>query len=130
MLIEGAPSILSHLPPDLRESATRQLEELGVQVRTSTPVKSIRKGEVELGSGEIIRAQNILWAAGVSAVPLTKKLGVELDREGRVKVHPDLSVPGHPEVFAIGDMALVLQEDGKPVPGVSPAAMQMARHVA
>ena len=85
---------------------------------------------MELATGEIIRAENIIWAAGVSATPLTKKLGVELDRGGRVKVNPDLSLPGHPEVFAIGDLALVLQDDGKPVPGVSPAAMQMARHVA
>jgi NADH dehydrogenase len=130
ILIEGAASVLSYLPQDLRESAARQLESLGVQVRTSSPVKAIRKGEVELVSGEIIWAQNILWAAGVSSVPLTKKLGADLDRAGRVKVNADLSVPGHPEVFAIGDMALVLQKDGSPVPGVSPAAMQMAKHVA
>src|SRR2546430_11705480 len=100
-----------------------------VQVRTSTGVKTIRDREVELEGGEVLRAENILWAAGVSAVPLTKKLGVDLDRAGRVKVNPDLSLPGHPEVFAVGDMALVLGEYGKPVPGVSPAAMQMARHV-
>src|SRR6185436_15437284 len=87
-------------------------------------------GEIELETGEIIRAENILWAAGVSASPLTKKLGAELDRAGRVKVNPDLSLPGHPEVFAIGDMALVLDDENKPVPGVSPAAMQMAKHVA
>src|SRR5882672_5898938 len=130
ILIEAGSTILSHLPSDLSESATRQLEKLGVQVRTSTPVKAIREKEVELEDGEILRAENILWAAGVSAIPLTKKLGVELDRAGRVKVNPDLSVPGHPEVFAIGDMALVLQENGNPVPGVSPAAMQMARHAA
>lgn len=130
ILIEAAPRVLSNFPPDLSASALRQLEHLGVQVRTSTPVESIRRGEVELASGEIIRAENILWAAGVSAVPLTKKLGAELDRAGRVKVKPDLSLPGHPEVFAIGDLALALQADGKPVPGVSPAAMQMARHVA
>ena len=130
ILIEGAPALLTHLPPDLSASAKRQLEALGVQVRTSTPVKNIRAGEVELANGEIIRAGNILWAAGVSASPLTKKLGVELDRAGRVKVNPDLSLPGHPEVFAIGDLALVLKADGKPVPGVSPAAMQMGRHAA
>src|SRR5437016_2377350 len=129
ILIEAAPVVLSHFPQDLQASAARQLKDLGVQVRTSTRVKTIREREVELESGEILRAENILWAAGVSAVPLTKKLGVELDRAGRVKVNPDLSLPGHPEVFAIGDMALVLQENGKPVPGVSPAAMQMARHV-
>jgi len=101
-----------------------------VQVRTSTRVKNLRENEVELDSGEILRAGNILWAAGVSATALTKKLGVELDKAGRVKVDPDLSVPGHPEIFAIGDMALVLNEDGALIPGVSPAAMQMGRHVA
>lgn len=130
ILLEGAPCILSHLPPDLSASAKRQLEALGVHVRTSTHVKNIRDGEVELDTGEIIRARNILWAAGVSATPLTKKLGVPIDRGGRVKVNPDLSLPGHPEIFAVGDMALVLKADGKPVPGVSPAAMQMGKHVA
>lgn len=129
ILIEGSPNVLSFFPPDLSASARRQLEALGVQVRTSTKVQSIRDGEVELGGGEIIRAANILWAAGVAATPLTKKLGVELDRLGRVKVNSDLSLPGQPNVFAIGDMAFVPQADGKPVPGVSPAAMQMGVHV-
>jgi NADH dehydrogenase len=130
LLLEGGPRILSHLPPDLSASAQRQLEALGVQVRPSTQVRNIREGEVELAGGEIIHAANILWAAGVITTPLTKKLGCELDKAGRVKVNPDLSLPGHPEIFAIGDLALVLQADGKPVPGVSPAAMQMGRHVA
>ena len=130
ILIEGAPLILSHLPPDLSASAQRQLEALGVQVRVNTRVKHIGESCVELENSEKIHAANIFWAAGVAAVPLTKKLGVDLDKAGRVKVNPDLSVPGHPEVFAIGDMALVLGADGKPVPGVSPAAMQMATHVA
>lgn len=130
ILLEGAPDVLSHLAPELSESAKRQLEHLGVQVRTSTMVKDIRDGEVELQNGEVIRAGNILWTAGVLAVPLAKKLGVELDRAGRVKVKPDLSLPDHPDVFVIGDMAVVLRENGKPVPGVSPAAMQMGRHVA
>ena len=130
ILIEGGSAVLSHLPPELSASAQRQLEALGVQVRTSTKVENIRAGEVVLNGGEIIRAENILWAAGVSATPLTKKLGVELDRAGRVKVNPDLSLPGHRDIFAIGDMALVLGADGKPVPGVSPAAMQMGKHVA
>ena len=111
-------------------SAQQQLEALGVEVRTSVKVKNIRDRCVELEDGTTIGAENIIWAAGVSASPLTQKLGVELDRAGRVKVNPDLSLPGHPEVFAIGDMALVLEENGRPVPGVSPAAMQMARHVA
>jgi len=130
ILIEGGPRILGHLPPDLSASAQRQLEALGVQVRLQGVVKRIGRGLVELEGGETIQAATILWAAGVAATPLTKKLGAELDRAGRVKVNPDLSVPGYTEVFAIGDMALVLGKDGKPVPGVSPAAMQMARHVA
>lgn len=130
ILIEGAPLILSHLPPDLSASAQRQLQALGVQIRNNIHVKDIRAGEVELANGEIICTGNIIWAAGVAATPLTKQLGVELDKAGRVKVNPDLSVPGHPEIFAIGDMALLLQENGKPVPGVSPAAMQMGKHVA
>jgi NADH dehydrogenase len=130
ILIEASPAILNHLPPDLIASARRQLEHLGVQVRTATRVKNIRRAEVELESGESLHAETILWAAGVSATPLTAKLGVELDRAGRIKVKPDLSLPGHPEVFAIGDLALVLDDHGKPVPGVSPAAMQMGKHVA
>jgi len=130
ILLEGAPRLLMNLPPELSDSAQKQLEELGVQVRTNTKVKNISEGRVDLENGETIWAANIIWAAGVAAVPLTKKLGVELDRAGRVKVLPDLSLPGHPEVFAVGDMALVLEPDGKPVPGVSPAAMQMATHVA
>jgi NADH dehydrogenase len=130
ILVEGSPNVLSHLAEDLSGSATRQLEKLGVHVRTSTRVKEIRENEVELDDGEIIRAGNILWAAGVSASSLTKKLGAELDKAGRVKVKPDLSLPNHPEVFAIGDMATVFEENGKPVPGVSPAAMQMGRYTA
>jgi len=130
ILIEASPVVLSHMPEDLAASATQQLRDLGVQVRTSTRVKSITAGRVELDDGEVIEADNVIWAAGVSASPLTKKLGVELDRAGRVRVNPDLSLPGHPEVFAIGDMAFVLQDNGKPVPGVSPAAMQEAAHVA
>ena len=130
ILLEGGPRILSHLPPDLSEKARRQLIHLGVNVKTDAQVKSIREGSVELANGKIIKAGNIVWAAGVISTPLTKKLGCELDRGGRVKVNPDLSLPGHPEIFAIGDMALVLNADGKPVPGVSPAAMQMGKHVA
>jgi NADH dehydrogenase len=129
-MIEAGPRVLAQFSPELSASAERQLKALGVEVRTTTKVKSINQGRVDLESGEIIFAENIIWAAGVSASPLTQKLRVELDRAGRVKVNPDLSLPDHPEVFAIGDMALVLAEDGKPVPGVSPAAMQMAKHIA
>jgi NADH dehydrogenase len=130
ILIEGAPVVLANLPADLSRSAQRQLESLGVEVRTSCKVKGISKELVELDGGEKIEVSTIIWAAGVSAVDLTKKLGVDLDKGGRIKVNPDLSVPGHSEVFAIGDLANVPGEDGKPVPGVAPAAMQMGRHVA
>lgn len=130
ILIEASPVVLSHLPDDLARSGQRQLEALGVEVRTSTRVKNISQHCVELDTGELILAENIIWAAGVMAHPLTKKLGIPLERGGRIKVNPDLSVPGFPEVFAIGDLAVVLQKDGTPVPWVSPGAMQMARHVA
>jgi NADH dehydrogenase len=129
VLIEAGPRVLSNFPQELSRSAERQLCDLGVEVRTSTRVKNLAHGCVEL-DGHTILAENIIWAAGVSAHPVTRKLGVELDRAGRVKVNPDLSLPGYPEAFAIGDIALVLDKQGQPVPGVSPAAMQMARHVA
>ncbi len=130
ILIEASPRVLSHLSEYLSELTHKKLEQLGVEIRVSTRVKDITAGCVELNSGEKIYAENIVWAAGVGASPVTKQLGVELDKAGRVKVNPDLSLPNHPEVFAIGDMALVLDKEGKQVPGVSPAAMQMARHVA
>ncbi len=130
ILIEASPHVLSHMDEDLQLSAEAQLQKLGVQIRTNVKVLSITRGRVELTTGEVISAGNILWAAGVAAVPLSKTLGVETDRAGRVKVNPDLSIPGHPEAFAIGDLASLLQKNGKPVPGVSPAAMQMAKHVA
>ncbi|HUS34664.1 MAG TPA: NAD(P)/FAD-dependent oxidoreductase [Verrucomicrobiae bacterium] len=129
ILIEGSNVILNHLPPELAASAQRQLESLGVEVRTSTRVTNMSKGRVET-TGGVIDAGNIVWAAGVGANSLTKRLGVEIDRGGRIKVLPDLSLPGHPEAFAIGDIVSVMQKDGTPVPGVSPAAIQMAQHVA
>ncbi len=130
VLIEAGPRVLGHLPPDLGESARRQLEALGVEVLVNTRVRDLRDREVEFEDGRILRAANILWAAGVGGSPLARQMGLDLDRAGRVKVGPDLGLPGRPEVFAIGDMAAVLGEDGRPVPGVSPAAMQMARHAA
>jgi NADH dehydrogenase len=137
ILIEGAERILLHLPPRLSESAAKQLAALGVQVRTNSRVLKIHEGRVEIETGmpgstafECLHAENIIWAAGISAHSLTRKLGVELDRAGRVKVSSNLSLPGHPEVFVIGDAALVMDKTGKPVPGVSPAAMQMGRYAA
>ncbi len=134
ILIEGSDHLLTAYTPDLRESARRQLESFGVEVRLSTRVSEVREGEVELTTGEIIKAETIVWAAGVGANPLTRKLGLPpdgLDRAGRIKVNPDLSLPGHPEVFAIGDLAYLIDPDTKqPVPGVSPAANQMGEYVA
>lgn len=122
ILVEGTDRVLPPYPPPLSGSARRQLEELGVEVKTSALVSHIDDRGVTLASGERIDAGTVLWAAGVEASPLGGMLG-EVDRAGRVLVAPDLSVPGHPEVFAVGDLASV---DG--VPGVAPAAMQMGRH--
>lgn len=130
ILVEAAPRLLRPFTPELSAKAAARLAALGVEVRTNMSIKDIGDGRVQLSDGSHIESANIIWAAGVAANPLTQSLGVELDRAGRVIVEPDLSLPGHPEVFAIGDMALVLDEKGQPVPGVSPAAMQMARHVA
>jgi NADH:ubiquinone reductase (H+-translocating) len=122
ILVEGADRVLPPYVPRLSESAKHQLEELGVEVKTSALVSHIDDRGVTLASGERIDAGTVLWAAGVEASPLGAMLG-EVDRAGRVVVAPDLSVPGHPEVFVVGDLASV---DG--VPGVAPAAMQMGRH--
>ncbi|MBU6399533.1 MAG: NAD(P)/FAD-dependent oxidoreductase [Verrucomicrobia bacterium] len=130
VLIEAGPRLLRQLPPRLAAKAAARLSALGVEIHANTHVETVRHGELQLTGGRQIESANIIWAAGVAANPLTRKLGVPLDRAGRVLVNPDLSLPGHPEVFAIGDLALVTGADGRPVPGVSPAAMQMARHVA
>ena len=122
ILVEGTGRVLPPYPDSLSASARRQLEELGVEVKTDALVSSIDDGGVTLSSGERIEAGTVLWAAGVQASSLGAMLG-EVDRAGRVLVEEDLSVPGHPEVFVAGDLAAV---DG--VPGVAPAAMQMGRH--
>jgi NADH dehydrogenase len=129
ILIEGSDHILSPFPPELRESAKRQLLRLGVDVQLGKRVEAIRSGEL-VASGQTIRADNIIWGAGVGGAPIAKKLGVELDRAGRVKVLPDCSVPGHPEVFALGDMVTLVDAKGVLVPGVAQGAMQMGKHVA
>jgi NADH dehydrogenase len=129
VLLDRAERLLTMYPPDLSENARATLEAMGVEVRLKTGVVNVQQGRVDTGT-EVIEAENILWAAGVGASPLTATLGVELDRAGRVKVGPDLSVPGHPEVFAIGDLAAVTDVDGQLVPGIAPAAMQMGSHVA
>jgi NADH dehydrogenase len=130
VLVEAGPRLLPQMPEALSLSARRQLERFCVEVRVQTKVADIRRGEVRLEGGQTLAAENIIWAAGVAAHPLSARLDAERDRAGRVKVGPDLSLPRHPEVFVIGDLATVLDAAGKPVPGISPAAMQMARHVA
>ncbi|GAA5000994.1 NAD(P)/FAD-dependent oxidoreductase [Pseudoluteimonas lycopersici] len=128
LLLEAGPRVLSSFPESLSAKARRQLEKLGVEVRTGIPVRTIDGDGVQLGN-ERIAARTVLWAAGVAASPLARSLGVELDRSGRVPVLPDLRVPGFDNVYVAGDLAS-LQQDGKPVPGVAPAAKQMGAHVA
>ena len=129
LLVEAGPRLLPAFAPELSEKARRQLEKLGVEVRLGAPVTGIDAQGVMLGDTPH-PARTVLWAAGVAASPLGSRLGAPVDRAGRVLVEPDLSVPGHPDVFVIGDLASVTQTDGKPVPGVAPAAKQMGRYVA
>jgi NADH dehydrogenase len=128
ILLEGGPTVLPAFPEPLRRAATRDLERLGVDVRTNAVVTCVGDEWVETAANERIDAATILWAAGVSASPLGKTLGVPLDRAGRVQVNPDLSIPGHPEVFVIGDLATLNGPDGQPYPGVAQVAMQMGAH--
>ncbi|WP_371183797.1 NAD(P)/FAD-dependent oxidoreductase [Xanthomonas sacchari] len=128
-LIEAGPRVLSSFPEHLSAKAQKQLEKLGVEVLTGVPVADIDASGYRLGS-TFVPARTVVWAAGVAASPLAKTLQTPLDRSGRVQVQPDLSVPGHPELFVAGDLAAVQQADGRPVPGVAPAAKQMGRHVA
>jgi len=128
VLLEGGPRILPTYDDELSQSGVEQLESLGVEVRTDAKVTRIDSTGVWLGM-EKLDARTVLWGAGVRASPLGKSLGAPLDRAGRVKITPMLTLPDHPEVFVVGDLA-ALEQDGKPVPGVAPAAMQMGRHAA
>jgi NADH dehydrogenase len=128
-LIEGGPLVLPAYPEDLSRSALEQLQRLGVEVLTSTMVTGIEPGVISMGSVRM-EAAVILWAAGVAASPLGRKLGVPTDRAGRVPVNPDLSLPGHPEVFVIGDLAALKDASGKMLPGVAPVAILEGRFVA
>jgi NADH dehydrogenase len=130
VLIEGGPSILATFPDDLRAAARRSLEKLGVEVREHTVVTAVDAHGVTCANGERIDAGTVVWAAGVAASPLAATLGVPIDRAGRVLVEPDLSIPGHPEVFVVGDAAAFLHQGGTPLPGVAQTAMQGATHAA
>ncbi len=129
VLIEAADRIFPALPAELSEKALVQLKALGVEVLTNTRVLNVTDDALELSDGQALRAATKVWAAGVRAHPIGAQLGAAQDRAGRVAVGKDLSLPEHPEVFVIGDMALVLTDKGAPVPGVAPAAMQMGAFV-
>jgi NADH dehydrogenase len=129
ILVEAGPRVLAAYPEDLSRSAETQLKKLGVEVVLNGKVTDIGVDHVQIGDERIPSAVT-LWSAGVAASPLGKKLGVPVDRAGRVQVGPDLSIPGYPHVFVIGDLASVVQQNGKPVPGVAPAAIQMGKYAA
>ncbi|HEY6100768.1 MAG TPA: NAD(P)/FAD-dependent oxidoreductase [Anaeromyxobacter sp.] len=129
VLVEAAPRVLPAYPEKLSRAAREQLSRLGVEVRTGAKVTGIDEGGVSMGD-ERIEARTVLWGAGVAASPLARSLGAPLDRAGRVRVNPDLTVPGHPEIFVTGDLAAAAGAGGEPVPGVAPAAIQEGRHAA
>ena len=129
ILAEASTKLLATFPERLSRHALRDLERLGVDVRFGKPVTAIAPEAVTVGD-EIIPAHTVVWAAGVQASPLGRSLGVELDRAGRVLVNPDLSVPGHPDIFVIGDMAALTDSRGRPLPGVAQVAMQQGEWVA
>jgi len=128
-VFEGAPHILGVYPEELSIKARRQLEELGVEVRTNSLVSAVEPGRIKVGE-EWIPASVILWATGVAASPLGKALGVPTDRAGRVLVEPDLSLPGHPNIFVLGDMASLKDTNGIVVPGLGAAATQEGKDTA
>ena len=129
MLIEAGPRALSAFDEKLSAKAVASLRKLGVDVRLDTRVTGIDAQGVTLGQ-ERISAATVLWGAGVQASPLSKSLGVELDRSGRVKVKSDLTVPGHPSAYVVGDLACFTRADGTTVPGLAPAAIQQGEHAA
>jgi NADH:quinone reductase (non-electrogenic) len=129
ILIEGDSRLLAAYPPDLSESARKQLTDLGVEVRTNTRATNLTEAGVQIGD-EFIPCRVKIWAAGNNASSVGKTLGVPADRSGRVVVNEDLTVPGHPEVQVIGDLANFPYQTGQPLPGISPVAMQQGRHAA
>jgi len=129
ILLEGGDRVLASFPEALSRRAQDALQRIGVEVRTRANVTRVTADAVWLG-GEQVRARTVLWAAGVAAAPLTRTLGVTLDRSGRVPVEPDLSIPGHPEAFAIGDMSVCRDRTGAPLPGLAPVAMQQGSRAA
>src|SRR5262249_31244182 len=137
LLLEAADRILLNYPPALSEKAARSLHQLGVTVRANTAVIDVKPEQVTVKTGnhtEVLPTHTILWGAGVAASPLSallaKKSGAQTDRAGRLLINADCTLPGHPEVFAIGDMSCFLHQTGKPLPGVAQVAMQMGSYAA
>jgi NADH dehydrogenase len=129
VLIEAGPRLLPTFPVPLADYATRSLQSMGVEIVLGQAVTGCDTDGVSLG-GSRIEAATVIWAAGVVASPAAEWIGAEPDRAGRIKVNPDLAVPGRPEIFAIGDTASVVGSDGHPVPGIAPAAKQMGAYAA
>jgi NADH:quinone reductase (non-electrogenic) len=129
ILLEAGPSLLSAFPRPLGDAARADLQRLGVEVRTGAAVTNVEAGRVDIGA-EALDAETVIWAAGVAASPLGASLGVPVDRAGRVLVEPDLTIPGHRDVFVIGDLASLKDAEGRPLPGVAQVAIQMGRHAA
>ena len=129
LLVEAGPRVLPTFSEKISESGLRQLQQHKVEVLLNSAVTRLAEGEVDINQ-QVIRTRTVVWAAGNKATPLAAMLGGEVDRQGRIKVNPDLTIPGHPEIQAIGDMIAATYDGDKPVPGVSPAAMQAGTHAA
>jgi NADH dehydrogenase len=129
LLLEGGSRLLTSYPESLSDKAKQELRRLGVEVRTETLVTNIRPGSVS-AAGWTIPTQTVIWAAGNVASPLLKTLGTPLDRVGRAIVEPDCTIPGHPEVFVLGDAAFFDHQEGGPLPGICPVAIQMGEYAA
>jgi NADH dehydrogenase len=126
LLIEAGPRLLPAMPEKLSQKAEASLERMGVEVLRSSPVTDIQEGHITIGETQI-KTRTVIWAAGLAASPLTGELSVDLDPNGRIKVNPDLTVPGHETIFAVGDLAYVKHNNESPVPGLAPAAIQEGR---
>ncbi|MDX9752922.1 MAG: NAD(P)/FAD-dependent oxidoreductase [bacterium] len=137
LLVEGTDRVLPPYPPDLSRKAEANLERLGVTILRNTFVTAVRENGVTIQTGKVtqeIPTHTVLWAAGIQASPLGRRLadrtGATVDRIGRIQVAPDLTLPGHPEIFVIGDLAHCVGPDGQPLPGVAPVAMQQGKYTA
>jgi NADH dehydrogenase len=128
ILVEAGPRLLPSMPEDLSEEALQRLQRLGVEVRLGAAVTAVDASGVTIGRARL-DARTVIWAAGVAASPAGQWIGAKCDRAGRIEVNPDLTVPDHPEIFAIGDTAFMLDAAGKPLPGVAPVAKQQGRYV-